>query len=87
MNLRDEAADRFARDDRAPCPAARLSARSGPTATPAAAPEPTPSTPEGDLATTGPASGPGAAGVAGAALLIGGGPAAYAVHRRRARTS
>ncbi|MFI8822595.1 choice-of-anchor A family protein [Streptomyces sp. NPDC053431] len=53
--------------------------------TSAAAPAPAPSsTPEGDLARTGSAFGPGAMGVAGAAVLVGGGFLAFAKLRRRA---
>ncbi|MEV5970835.1 choice-of-anchor A family protein, partial [Streptomyces sp. NPDC051921] len=53
--------------------------------TSAAAPAPAPSsTPEGDLAQTGSAFGPGAMGAAGAAVLLGGGFLAFAKLRKRA---
>ncbi|MFJ6348826.1 choice-of-anchor A family protein [Streptomyces sp. NPDC092046] len=53
--------------------------------TSAGAPAPSPSsTPEGDLATTGSAFGPAAMGVAGAAVLLGGGFLAFAKLRKRA---
>ncbi|SED41094.1 LPXTG cell wall anchor domain-containing protein [Streptomyces sp. TLI_105] len=48
-------------------------------------PTPAPSaTPEGDLATTGSAIGPGAIGAAVAAVALGGGFLAFAKRRRRA---
>ncbi|MFJ3903529.1 choice-of-anchor A family protein [Streptomyces sp. NPDC090025] len=51
----------------------------------AAVPAPSPSsTPEGDLATTGSTFGPGAMGIAGAAVLLGGGFLAFAKLRKRA---
>ncbi|WP_328944731.1 choice-of-anchor A family protein [Streptomyces sp. NBC_00250] len=55
------------------------------TTAPAGTPTPAPSaTPEGDLATTGSAIGPGAIGAAVAAVLVGGGFLAFAKRRRRA---
>ncbi|MGW4743467.1 choice-of-anchor A family protein [Streptomyces sp. NPDC004290] len=54
------------------------------TTAPATAPTPAPSaTPEGDLATTGSAIGPGVIGAAAAAVLVGGGFLAFAKRRRR----
>ncbi|MEU2229767.1 choice-of-anchor A family protein [Streptomyces vietnamensis] len=54
------------------------------TTAPATAPAPAPSaTPEGDLATTGSAIGPGAIGAAVAAVAVGGGFLAFAKRRRR----
>ncbi|MEU9998430.1 choice-of-anchor A family protein [Streptomyces sp. NPDC050848] len=52
-----------------------------------ASPEPSPSTPEGDLASTGSAVGPGVIGVAAAAVAVGGGFVAYSVRRRRGSLS
>lgn len=49
-----------------------------------AAPAPSATTPEGDLATTGSAIGPGVIGAAVGALLLGGGFLAFAKRRRRA---
>ncbi|MFC8508350.1 choice-of-anchor A family protein [Streptomyces sp. NPDC057411] len=64
-------------------PATSTPTPSGSTSAGAPAPSPS-STPEGDLAQTGSAFGPGAMGVAGAVVVLGGGLLAFAKLRKRA---